>query len=168
MTTRTIKQTGQAFGSSPTIISAKINGAEVYNGPVSTLHEPMRRYNNPDEVFPELFSWTTDTNFAGTQQMEIAVSNGQLVIADTVSNYTFSSPSNKSDVFGPVYVNAVPGETGNVMYTNAITAISINGVFQEHALTNGALGQTYWPLESGDVFTCTVKITASPLIPPPV
>jgi hypothetical protein len=168
MTTRTIKQTGQAFGSSPTIISAKINGAEVYNGPVSTLHEPMRRYNNPDEVFPELFSWTTDTNFAGTQQMEIAVSNGQLVIADTVSNYTFSSPSNKSDVFGPVYVNVVPGEAGNVIYTDAITAISINGVFQEHALTNGALGQTYWPLESGDVFTCTVKITASPLIPPPV
>ena len=162
MTTRTIKQTGQAFGSSPTIISAKINGAEVYNGPVSTLHEPRRLYSNPDEVFPELFSWTTDTSFAGTQQMEIAVSNGQLVIADTLSNYTVSIPSNKSDVFGPVYVNVVPGEAGNVIYTDTITAISINGVFQEHQLTNGAIGQTYWPLESGDVFTCTIRISESP------
>jgi hypothetical protein len=165
MTTRTFKQTGQAFGSSPTIISAKINGAEVYNGPVSTLHEPRRLYSNPDEVFPELFSWTTDTSFAGTQQMEIAVSNGQLVIADTLSNYTVSIPSNKSDVFGPVYVNVVPGEAGNVIYTDATTAISINGIFQEHQLTNGAIGQTYWPLESGDVFTCTVRISASPLAP---
>ena len=167
MTTRTIKHTGQAFGSLPTIISAKINGAEVYNGPVSTLHEPMRPYNNPDEIFPELFSWTTDTNFAGTQEMEIAVSNGQLVIGETLSNYTFTTPSNKSNVFGPVYLHAVPGETGNVMYTNAITAISINGVFREDSLTNGAIGQTCWPLESGDVFTCTVRISASPLIPLP-
>ena len=66
MTTRTFKQRGQAYGSSPVTISAKIDGVEVFNGSVSTLDEPVQTTGfNPDEPYgTDLFTWTNDLDFA--------------------------------------------------------------------------------------------------------
>lgn len=163
MINRTFKQRGQAHGLLPVSISAKIDGVEVYNGVVSTVNTP---YNLTDfdaaNGMPgeDLFSWNDVLDFEGNKSMEITVTDGFVVFMDTLVNYTY--PGTTPTRYGPVYIK----DTDLGTDTNATINISINGVLQDQ--NNGCLGQTYWLIPPGGVLTCTVRVSPSSFIPPPV
>jgi hypothetical protein len=162
MTTRTFIQRGQAYGSTPVSIIAKINDVEVFNGPVPTLNTAYKitGFESTEWLANgiELFSWQDDVEFSGTKTMEITISSGSLVVMDTVADYCLAD--NKTS-HGPVFVNVVDGIT----YTRTTTNITINGVLQDQ--NNGSLGQTYWLIPSGGTYTCTVNVTSGILPTPP-
>lgn len=160
MTTRTFKQQGQAYGSLPVAIVAKIDGVEVFNGTVPTLDEPYQ-LTGTDPVPPggDLFSWTDDLAFSGTKTMEISVANGFLVVMETVANYAAGQLNPTAEEFGFPYLATV----GDVAWTNATTNITINGVLQNQ--DNGCPGQTYWLVPPGQTYSCTVNVTAGELKP---
>lgn len=161
MTIRTFKQRGQAYGSSPVTIVAKIDGVEVANGPVTTLNTRYQLTGfDPDtnfqELGDELFSWTDDAAFSGTKTLEITVTGGFLVLMNTVANYPQISEENQ---WSFVYFNPV----GDVVYTNPWSDITINGQLQNP--NTDVPSQTYWLIPPGGVLTCTVNITASIVTP---
>jgi hypothetical protein len=169
MTIRTFKQRGQAFGSSPVTIIAKIDGVEVVNGVVPTLNVPYQITGfDPDAdssmLGEELFTWTNDTAFSGTKTLEITVANGFLVLMNTIANYPQLSkidPELGENIWSFAYVNQVD----DVVYTNPLSNMVINGQAQNP--NTGVPSQTYWLLPPGSVLTCDVNVTAS-IVPPPV
>ena len=164
MTIRTFKQRGQAHGSSPVTIAAKINGVEVFNGVVPTLNTAYQLTGFDQEVDclslgDELFSWTDDTTFSGTKTLEISVSNGYLVLMNTTANYPTLGVENAETQWSFAHYSIVD----NVLYTNPWSNMTIGGQAQNPNLE--ITGQTYWLIPPGSVMTCTANITAS-AIPP--
>ena len=120
MTTRTFKQYGIAFGEQPIEIVAKIDNTVVYQGPVTTLNQPVPYLPDLDfQVDNELFSWTSDVSVTGEKIIEIQVT-GQalLVVAELKANWSrmsnvnvSSGPNNfvgfNSSQFGNAYINGI-------------------------------------------------------------
>ena len=174
MTTRTFKQLGQAFGPEAVTVTAKIDGAVVFTGPVTALDEPLPAFPDSNTAFNnELFTWTEDAAFAGTRNLEITVSGGVLLLTDTLANFALSSL-----VTDPVsaivsddthfYSFYVVEENGTNVY-DPFTNIEIDGAPKStsHTVAPGQIalyeplpGQWYWRINSGSVFTATVNIQA--------
>ena len=164
MTIRTFKQRGQAHGSLPVTIAAKIDGVEVFNGVVSTLNTAYQLTGFDQEVDclslgDELFSWTDDATFSGTKTLEISVSNGYLVLMNTIANYPVLDVDNAENQWSFAYYNIVD----DVLYTNPWSDMTIGGQAQNP--NTEISGQTYWLIPPGSVMTCTVNITASTVSP---
>jgi len=160
MTIRTFKQRGQAHGSLPVTIAAKINGVEVFNGAVPTLNTAYQLTGFDQEVDclslgDELFSWTDEATFSGTKTSEISVSNGYLVLMNTTANYPVLNVENAQNQWGFAYYNIVD----DILHTNPWSDMTIGGQAQNPNATFP--GQTYWLIPSGSVMTCTVNITDS-------
>jgi len=163
MTTRTFKQRGQAYGSLPVTIVAKIDGVEVFNGQLPTLNQPYQLTGfDPDvdsfALGTELFSWTADVTFGGTKTLEISVSNGNLVLMNTVANYLtldVTDVANEENIYGIIHFEKVD----DVIFSNPWSNMIING--QEQNSNPGFNGQTFWLLPPNSVMTCIVNITAS-------
>jgi hypothetical protein len=160
MTIRTFKQRGQAHGILPVTVAAKIDGVEVFNGVVPTLNTPYQitGFDQDVDCFTlgdELFSWTDDASFSGTKTLEISVSDGYLVLMNTMANYLRLNAEDAENQWSFVYYNRVD----DVIYTNPWSNMTINDQAQNP--NTEILGQTYWLLPPGSVMTCTVNITAS-------
>lgn len=164
MTTRTFKQYGIAFGNQPLEITAKVDNVVVYQGPITTLNEPFPELPNSNySVTNELFSWTADTGFSGTQVIEITVGNGaELLVADLEANYSrapgntansviSSGPDNymifKWEQFGNTYIN------GALVDSQTIDHSSLSGMW-------------WWNLAPGSEFV--ENITVTPGVVPPL
>ena len=116
MTTRTFKQFGIAFGSQTANITAKIDDAVVYQGPVTTLDESYPSLPNLDYVVSnELFTWTANVDFSGPQTLEISIDeNAVLLVADIQANYTpIGNVSNVQSSGANVYVGFAYNQFGN-------------------------------------------------------
>ena len=164
MTTRTFKQTGQAYGLEPTMIVAKIDGAVVYEGAVATVDAPI-----PGDIASvsgqDLFSWTADLAFTGTQAMEITITNNTLILTNTQANYVGDidfANFGKPDFFG-----LLAGTAGANGVMDALSDISINDIAQpvERPVDNSRNGQWYWVIGPGKTFKCTVNIQPGQLPP---
>jgi hypothetical protein len=162
MTTRTFKQLGQAYGTNPVTVVAKINGVEVFNGTISAVDsQPVFTY--PSEV-QDLFSWTSDVDFSGNVEMEVSASGGKLLLTETVANYIkiidAENPppgvTSGAGVFGIFYFQDVDGTTLSDPRTNIV----IGGESQIPSRNTGLLGQYYWLIPSET--TCTSTITIQP------
>ena len=166
MTTRTFKQQGLAYGSSPVTLVAKVDGVEVFNGTVATLNEPIPITPVDGLVYStepsDLFTFTDDADFAGTKTLEIAVSGGTLVVAGLLADYSFytkqSSPVDPSKYpgagkFGSAFINNVD----SIVYTNAITNVTIDDVAQSAG--EEVTGTRYYDVEPGSVFKATLQIS---------
>ena len=159
MTVRTFKQLGQAYGSSPVTIVAKIDGVEIFNGTTPTLNEPYMLTGFDTTVYPgnELFSWTDDINFVGTKSMEITVGSGFLVLMNTTANYPgFGGEHNRPDPENHwlfVYANQVD----SVVYSNPFSNLTINGEVQNP--NTDIPGQTFWLIPPDSVLSCTVNVS---------
>jgi len=166
MTTRTLRQLGLGYAAEPLTIVAKINGVVAYEGPLTTVDEPVP--TGPEtpadwEKNVPLFTWTNTVDFEGTAEVEVAVSgNGTLIIATTVANYTAkfaTSPEGKK-----ILVSSGPDEyiafvtSPDDPYVNpkidGITVERTRGVNPEKPL----FGQWFYQVNSGSVFTGTLNI----------
>jgi hypothetical protein len=136
MTTRTFKQLGQAYGSQTASITAKINNVVVYQGEVTTLNESFPALPNLEiTVNNELFTWTADVDFSGSQTMEISIDgNASLLVTELNANYTpIQNTGNVGNVgniisSGPNgYVGFAYGQFGNTYIdSNLVPSSSID------------------------------------------
>jgi hypothetical protein len=161
MTTRTFKQLGQAYGTVPAIVVAKINNIEVFNSTISALD------SNPDFSYPsnsqDLFSWTADVNFSGTVEMEVSVTGSDLLLTETVANYaTIIDDANPppgvtsgATVFGHF---CFPADGDESKIADPISNVIIDGINQSAIRYEGQTGQFYWLIPAGQTFTCTLTI----------
>ena len=178
MTTRTFKQYGQGYGATPATIVVTLGGVEIFNGNIATLNQPV-----PDmPIVPgenlgvELYSWTSTLEFAGTQALEITVTDGTFLMSKSVANYfKYIDPAKPSGPYAtsgvanfvPFYNYTVDGE---VIY-DPLSSVSIDGTAQTVARVPGEYGQWYWVLGPGQVLTATMNVIAgydSTNIYPPV
>jgi hypothetical protein len=158
MALRTLQQHGLGFGSVDTVITASINGAVYFNGPVTTVNEPFPPLPNSGyQVDNVLFDWTVPDDFEGTQQLEISVTGSPLLLAYTVAN-TPDTP----DAFGLFYSVDING----VEYTDPFTNEAIDGVAQSGPYKPELAGQWWWKIPAGSTFTATVNISLPPPPPP--
>ena len=166
MTTRTFKQQGLAYGSSPVTLVAKVDGVEVFNGTVATLNEPIPTVPVDGLVYSaepaDLFTFTDAAAFSGTKTLEISVSGGTLIVAGLLADYSpYAAPSTPVDPskypgagkFGLAFTNTVDGIT----HTNAITNVTIDDVAQ--AAGEEVTGTRYYDVEPGSVFKATLQIS---------
>ena len=172
MTTRTFKQQGLGYGVEPLTIVAKINGVVAYEGPVTTVDEPLPSEPETPEDWEKhvvLFSWTNTVDFEGTAEVEIAVvGNGTLMIARTVANYSKEFTKNDKDEYIPL----LTGINGFGSYFYEI----VNGVPHRDPFKNPKIdgvdvernrdsddntllqGQWFYEVEGGSTFTGTLHI----------
>lgn len=172
MTTRTFTQLGQAYGTNPITIVAKIDGVEVFNGTISAVDsQPVFAY--PSDV-QNLFSWTGDVNFSGNVEMEVSASGGKLLLTETVANYIkiidAENPppgvTSGAGVFGIFYSQIVNDTTISDPRSNIV----IGGESQIPSRNTGLLGQYYWLIPSESTCTSTIAIQpgyeTNPVFPP--
>ena len=167
MTTRTFKQYGQGYGATPATIVVTLAGVEIFNGDIATLNQPV-----PDmPIVPgetlgvELYSWTKDLNYQGSEALQITVSSGTFLMANSVANYfEYVDPALPS---GP-YASSGPTNfvyfydytvDGDVIY-DPLSSVAINGVAQTPTRIEGEFGQWYWVLGPGQVLTATMNVIA--------
>lgn len=171
MTVRTFKQQGAVFApiNSNVNLVAKINGQEVFNGSVSTINEPYPINNWTDDVI-DLFTWTDETALSSTtnllvslsQDLEITVTGGTLMLRDTLANFCISPSNSNPGTFvssGPDFFGLIYSERYNdtdTMLTDPLTNVTIDDVPQRARHEDGPMGQWIWKIESGSTFTATV------------
>jgi hypothetical protein len=152
MTTRTFKQLGIAFGAEPANITAKIDNAVVYQGPITTINEPFPDLPNLSYVVTnELFSWTTDITFSGPQTLEIDVDGTvTLLVTEIRANYTQGEYQGNIISSGAnTYVPFEYTQFGNTY---------INETLQGNVVHGNLTGQWWWPLPPNGNFVEEITI----------
>ena len=179
MTLRTYKQLGQAYGSNPVTLVAKLDGVEVFNGTLTTLDQPLPSMPIAKVGLgwgTQLFSWTEDIAYTGSKALEITVTGGTLLLSNTVANYiglkTWGTTSPGPGEPGYYPDAPPPGNPSAVNQAlifgpysdpkNILSNCTINGQdMSNEPNSNPALtGQWFWTLHDGSVFTATVLQTA--------
>ena len=167
MTTRTFKQYGQGYGATPATIAVTLDSVEIFNGDIATLNQavPDMPIVPGENLGVELYSWTKDVTYQGTQSLQITVSDGTFLMAKSVANYFKYTDPAKPD--GP-YVSSGPNNfvyfyeytvDGDVIY-DSLSSVAIDGVAQTPARIEGEFGQWYWVLGPGQVLTATLNVLA--------
>jgi hypothetical protein len=172
MTTRTFQQRGLGYAAEPLSIIAKINGIVAYEGPVTTVDEPLPSSPETPEDWEKnvvLFSWTNTVDFEGTAAVEISVvGNGTLMISRSLANY---SPKLSTNPEGqPIVVSSGPDEylgffyetINGVVYGDPFVDPTVDGVEVDRVrdLDPDAplVGQWFYTINGGSVFTGTLRI----------
>jgi hypothetical protein len=178
MTVRTFKQMGQAYGSSPVQIVAKIDGVEIFNGSVPALDTPTP-LPGATVADVELFSWPGEVAFSGNKIIEIIVSGGSVLLTDTLGNYVADQTippvgepgfpktpvSAGPDVYSYFYghfaldPDTTPPES-NIWVLDPLSNVTINGMPRVPAYTPTQSGQWNWLVPAGSVFNATLSIEA--------
>lgn len=161
MTTRTFKQQGLGYGTEPLTIVAKINGVVAYEGPVTTVDQPLPAADGSVEDHVALFSWTNTVDFAGSAEVEIAVSGpGTLLIAETLANYSPVFVTNAEGIV--TVVSSGPDEYMSMGPADPIENPKIDGVevTRDRDLNpdNVLTGQWYYKVDGESTFTGTLQI----------
>lgn len=173
MTLRTYKQLGQAYGSNPVTLVAKLDGVEVFNGTLTTLDQPL-----PSMPIAKtglgwgslLFSWTEDIAYSGSKSLELTVTGGTLLLASTVANYIGLITFGPQVPGSPGYDPSAPPPTDPSSVNQALifgpyadpksilTNCTINGADVSSLADSdpNLVGQWFWTLQDGSVFTATV------------
>ena len=140
---------------------------EIFNGDIATLNQavPDMPIVPGENLGVELYSWTKDVTYQGTQSLQITVSDGTFLMAKSVANYFKYTDPAKPD--GP-YVSSGPNNfvyfyeytvDGDVIY-DSLSSVAIDGVAQTPARIEGEFGQWYWVLGPGQVLTATLNVLA--------
>jgi hypothetical protein len=172
MTSRTFKQYGQGYGNTSVTITVKLDSQTVFSGPVETIDQetPWKAHG------VELCSFVgPDVSFNGTLPLEISVANGDLLLSETLANYSnvyitdaqgnVNTYSSGSDEFAMFYQTTIDGVT----YSDPFTDEKIDGVLQDGPPNPEYTGQWGWVIRNGSTFTATLNIQPgieSPLVPP--
>ena len=167
MTTRTFKQYGQGYGATPVTITVTLNGVEIFNGDIATLDQPVPDMPilSGENFGVEIYSWTKDLTFQGTDSLQITVADGIFLMSQSVANYfKYPVPDSPSgpyatsgpDNFVPFYYYTADGD----IITDPISNVAIDGVAQTEARVPGEYGQWCWVLSPGQTMTATLNVLA--------
>ena len=152
---RIFKQLGEGYGSSAVSITAQIDGNTVYSGTVPTINAPVPGVEPGVQLGVECFSWSEPVaNFSGSRSFSISVSGGgsfQLNATLAQSNVA------NLDAYGLVYTQTV----GNVVYSDPLTNVMIDGVPYTRPTDPSLTGQNGWNISSGSVLTATLNINTT-------
>lgn len=88
MANRTVQIKGYGFGSTPAVITVTLEGNTVFNGEIITADMPIPAMPNPSLESSILCSFELPINFGGEKAMTCSVSNGTVVFAEILANYT--------------------------------------------------------------------------------
>jgi len=163
MTTRTFRQFGQSYGSTPATITSTVNGTVVFSGQITTIDAPFPTLPNLSITGTELFTWTNTVNFSGTQSFSLSVENSPLLLTDSTADYC---AANNTSEFGFIYSYT----EGNTTISDPFSNVFIDGVSVERSSDYSELsGQWYWHIPAGSTFTATLNVNAGqePLPPSP-
>ena len=154
MTTRTFKQLGQAYGSTPATITATVNSTVVFSGQIPTIDAPLPILPDLSFTGTELFTWTNTVDFAGTQSFSISVANSPLLLTNTSADYCIANNSSEFLYFYSYIQDGI-----NILDPFSNTAIDGVAVQRGPDLTD-LLGQWYWIIPVGSTFTATLNVNA--------
>lgn len=182
LTVRTFRQNGQGYSSTPVTIIAKIDGVTVFEGEVPTLDEQYPALPQPNVEFGvPMFTWEEPLDkTSGQMALEITVTNGRLLIADTYSDASMATPpapTVPTDIAQSQYVDELLfvdltwwQYVDQVWHVDAFTNVTIDGVAQTRPTAGYSsdvpLGQWYWQVDEGSVFTCNINIQIPPIKQP--
>ena len=174
MTTRTFKQQGQGYGSSPVSIVATIDGNTVYSGTIPTVDQPIPALPNTAEyIGQDLFTWTADVAFTGNFNLQITVTGGTFLMTETLANYV-RAPDESGASGGPGYFGYPsydhsgrpdpgnpprrPDQPGpNIRIVNTLVSATVNGVSVPVASTTDLPGQWYILIPSGGTLNAVLQ-----------
>jgi len=180
MTARTFIQFGQAYGNATVTVVATLDGTEIFNGVVPNGYVPPNPEAPPPASFTPgsfsetaLFSFTEDVTYAGSKQLQITVSGGQVWMSRTVADYGAALPGltypsieqglfGLANFYGPIYATTV----GNLVIADPLSNVFVNGVASPSIPTadmiNGVLPEGQWcrTIEDGGTLTATLNIMA--------
>lgn len=159
MANRTFKQMGLGFSNAPATIIAKIDSATVYMGPVPTVNQPLPADYSTGETIAQaaatsLFQWDQPMEFRGTQELEITVTSGRLLLVRTLANNT--------DIEGAVsppgwhFAQELQGDFGPIHRSDPLSNVKINGRLQPSG--DFSKKQMMWVLQNGDILTATISM----------
>jgi hypothetical protein len=152
MSTKTISQRGQGFGSNPVSIVSSIDGQQVFAGTVPTLDQPV--VIGLDST-PQIFTWTVPISFAGTQSLSIDVTGGDLVLTFTGGDF---APMDGPSTRGPgIYTVLYHQTIGEVTVPDPFVDVVIDGKPMSRSAEPD--GQWHWYIPEGTNFSATVNIT---------
>lgn len=174
MATRTFKFLGKAYAPAGQVnLAVKFNGAEVYNGAVTTAAGSAPGRNTTD--LDVLFSWDGSTDTTGQIPVEITVSGGTLFFGAIWGNYSGCEKTivgtDPNDPSVPVFNVTVQPSVyfGDLNKNNAAsdgkTNVKIDGVAvndrNETTVAEMGLGDWQYAISSGSVFTCDYFVDPS-------
>jgi len=157
MTIRTFKQQGRGYGATPAVVTARLDGVQVFSGPVSTLNQPIPGGYTPGSNYGvDMYFWEGDFDFEGTRELSITVTNSPLLLTDTLADYT----TDNSAVFNCFYYYTVDGIT----IGDPLSNVKIDNVPMSR--TNNLTGQWCWTIPAGSTLTATINIDSGYLPDP--
>jgi hypothetical protein len=157
MTTRTFQQHAKGFGAATANINVRLDGQEIFSGPVLTENTPLPVL--PDSAFVinnVAFTWEKETTFSGTATLEISVSGSPIMLADTKANYATNAPE-----FEDQYTEFYQIQEGDISIAEPFSDIQIDGISVYRSENPELVGQWWWKIMPGSTFACTVNITRS-------
>ena len=184
MTTRTFIQFGQAYRNSTVTVVASLDGTEIFNGVVPNGYLPPDSTTAPPASFvpssptvTALFSFTEDVTFAGTKQLTMTVTGGDVWMNRTVADYAVALPGltyptveqdtfGLANFYGPIYAASV----GNLVIADPLSNVFVNGVASPSIPTaemiNGVYPEGQWcrTIPDGGNLTATINISAGSVV----
>ena len=164
MAIRTFRQHALGFGSTTATITAKIDGAVVFDGAVSTqniMHPILPNYEF--DMNNVAYTWTGDSSYQGVVLVEVTVNSGLLLLAHIEAN----NPLVSETEFGRFdVVTTGPGEEDFIAYPYVVNE-KINGRSIPAQQVPERLGQAWNWISAGDTWTANVNVVESVLPPPP-
>ena len=148
---RIFRQLGHGYGAVPVSIVTQIDGNTVFDGAVPTTDVPVPGAYPDQQLGLPCFDWVEPVlNFVGTKSLSISVTNGVFQIGQTLAQNNVGN----TDQYGPVYLANI----GNVVFSDPLSQVSINGAAQTRPDDPALEGQWGWTLQAGDTLTATLNI----------
>ena len=175
---KTLRIIGLGFHASQATVTIKLDGATVYTGNVPTDTVNPYTVDMTDAQLSTAFAtpvhtWDVAVDSAGTNSLEIEATQGDFVFLRADSNYMpisyLASPSDmfSSGEFG--YINCYYTTTSDGVYRDPNSSVQIDSVALTPSRSAGQLlGQWNWGIESGQVFTSTLNVSAGLETPDPL
>ena len=170
---RTLQFVGYAYGNTPVLLNAHINGTTVFSGEVPTLNEPIPATLPGTQVlFSVVDSPLFSTEFSGEYPMTISVANGTgIYVGQINSNYMPIPPAivpptatmENSTIEGTTLtVGTLVDGTGPIIPGMILNGTGIN---QRTTIISGS--DLTWTVDVSQTLAATTIIGAAPGTPTP-
>jgi hypothetical protein len=156
MTTRTFKQFGHAYHSTPAEITVKIAGQQIFSGTVDTSTlPPPEKLTDEDGLGTVMFTWTEDTEFSGTRDLEVTVNRGYVIFTSTQADHSIAeAPEEFSHFYTETH--------DSIEYTECMSNVVVNGTALPRTWDDVNIGQYHCHVAEAGIYTATINIMAAP------
>lgn len=151
MQQRTFRQFAQGFGAVPAQAVVTIDGDTVFNGAVDTINQPPPPLPNGETTIDNVaWSWQGDTLYQGARAITVAVTGSPVILAMTLANTPYADLS----IWGQLSSQKING----LHFPDPFTDVKLNGVSVAAVFDPQQLGQRWWRVEPGSIWSATMNI----------